>query len=582
MSDSVLQKSLPYLLGMIASGSGVTIRTDPNAVTAATNGDVVFFPPLPYTGEELAIYSVGYLVHEAGHLRSTDFIRPDGFPSSPLVGMLFNILEDVRIERLMNSALPGARFWLNALTQKLVDTGKQGVIDPDVELTRSLLRYLLDWLFESVLGYPALVGIGQAQRDVWRSKVSITLANAVEAVAVSAAWAASTAEVHAAAVEIVRLIQDEAEQAERSAGGEDSSDVQPNPPSGGEGENEQGGQKPDTVKASQNDQSQNNQAVEDSTGPTSQLDGSDEPDDTTNGTGKSYAQTLAQVLQSEQRDEGKDRGDVIRDEMGASLGELNLGEESLFILPVVLPAQYGMSDAPAVAAVRASSTALQYRMEEFLQTSTQSRISYSERGKRLSRDGIRKFATGDMRIYQKRTVGREIDTAIHILIDISQSMYKDDRYKVAVSSALSVCLALDDVDGVQYSVSAFPFHSHDVIEVVKTGETARSVASRFSLLKPNGSTPLDKGLMHAHTALMTVQATRRVCLVIGDGEPDDLAAAVALLNMGEEEGIEHMAIGIASSAAHITSNACLVMDIAELPAKLSAMMQTAILLPLAA
>ena len=89
-------------------------------------------------------------------------------------------------------------------------------------------------------------------------------------------------------------------------------------------------------------------------------------------------------------------------------------------------------------------------------------------------------------------------------------------------------------------------------------------------------------MIQAHTELMTTAAARHVCLVITDGEPDDLQAAKALVKMGEEEGIEHMAIGIACPVAHIIKNACVVMDLADLPKQVSAMMQSVILLPKAA
>lgn len=615
MSDKVLLKSLPYLLGVVAAGTGVSIKTDPNARTAATNGKVVILPPLPYTGGELAIYSLGYLVHEAGHLRSTDFTVLAGKSITSLQKMLINILEDIRIERLINGVFPGARHWLNALTKKFVETQKQGVIDPDADLTTLLVRYLQDWLYESVLGYSAVKGIGVQQRALWQSKVSPELASAVEQIALAAAWASTTQHVFDAASEIIELIQQEAEQANSAKPDpkpEDCDDVQgpgadacdPGQPGDADGSDGARPQKlvpsGDVEQAQDGENAAGDQPDDEPVDQSPSASGSSAPGGSAAGQGdvsnqlnsqdagaavrtpQAYAQALEAVLQSAEIEQGADRSEVIRQEMNESIGAGNAGKESNFYLPTVLPAQGVKSDHVALERVRAASTALRYRMEEFLQANTMKRYSVSESGKRLTRDAARRLSMCDLRIFQKRTLGQKIDTAVHVLIDISGSMIVNNRCGVAVDAALALGLALDEVDGVKYSVSAFPFHSHDVIEMVYPGESMRNVAFRFANLSPNGTTPLDKGLIQAHTSLMTTDAARRVCLVITDGDPDDAEAAKMVVSMGESEGIEHMAIGIECSVSHITKNACVVMDLADLPKQVMGMMQSVILLPKAA
>jgi len=145
MSDKNLVRSLPYLLGIVAAGTGVSIKTDPNATTAGTDGKVIFFPPLPYVGDELAVYALGFLVHEAGHIRSSDFEVFTGRNKTPLLKMLVNIIEDVRIERLIIGTYPGARHWLNALTTKLVDSTSTDQDDSDAPLASVMLSYLWNW-----------------------------------------------------------------------------------------------------------------------------------------------------------------------------------------------------------------------------------------------------------------------------------------------------------------------------------------------------------------------------------------------------------------------------------------------------
>lgn len=590
MSDLVLKMSLPYLLGIVAAGTGVSLRTDPNAKTASTNGEVVILPPLPYQGGELAIYALGFIIHEAGHLRNTDFSAVGERITSPLMKMLVNILEDVRIERLIQLVFPGARHWLNALTKKFVEKSYMGVIDPDVEATRQLTRYLMDWLFGSVLGYPALQGIGEQQRTLWRNRVSPTLADQIEKLALSAVYAQSTHQVVDVAEQIVALLQGEMERANAE---QQSQEREQQPETGGGNESTQQAD-PDPEEGAGTDESAG--PAEGDEEPIDSLPGGDcdqdagnlapsgeppagETDSPSADKLREYAQTLSDILASPELDEAADRGDRIRGEMSAAVGTMKANLQSTFALPRVSPATGVKSDPNAIGRVRAASTALRQRMEEFLQARTQRRFSSSEKGKRLSRDAFRRIALGDPRVFQRRTEGSKVDTAVHVLIDISTSMADENRCTVALDAALALGMALDDVEGVKYSVSAFPFHSNDVVELVNPGESIRDVAHRFKSMSPNGSTPLDKALIQAHTLLMTTQAKRRVCLVITDGAPDDVDAMRLIAKMGEDDGIEHLAIGIRCSVGHISKNSCVVTDLADLPKEVMAMMQSVVLAP---
>lgn len=625
MSDSVLLKSLPYMLSIVAAGAGVDLRTDPRATTAATNGRVVILPPLPYTGGELAIYSLGYIVHESGHIRHTDFAAAGTRPGDELHRMLVNVLEDIRIERLINGVFPGARHWLDALTLKFVETGRQGVVDPDAELPRKLIRYLQDWLYESVLHYKAVAGIGVQQRDVWRNSVSKPLADEIEKIALQAAWSSSTHAVVGAADQIVGLLRQELAEAESAPDNAESGDGSQGsgaespsmPPSTGGGDGDEAtlpGEPDEAAAGDPGSEGDPEEQSEDSTGQVGQnaestAGGSDAPTSGASaagspsdgqmpassgtsgapeqsagfpGTRTSYTASLREALDTPGLEEGADRGDVIREEMSQSLVESRANRDATFNIPEVFGVQGSKSDAEAIQRVRAASTALQYGIEEFLQTHTRKRYTSGEYGKRLTRDAGLKMALGDPRIFQRRAEVQKVDTAVHLLLDISDSMSVKGRCAVALDAALALGLALDEVLGVSYSVSAFPFQSYDVAELVRPGESIRDVAHRFRAMAPNGTTPMDVALIHAHTVLLSSPATRHVCLIVTDGAPDDLTAASLMIEMGEGDGIEHMAIGIETQVSHLVPNSCVVDSISDLPRQVITMMQSVILLPKAA
>jgi Mg-chelatase subunit ChlD len=297
---------------------------------------------------------------------------------------------------------------------------------------------------------------------------------------------------------------------------------------------------------------------------------------------QAYADALNELLNTPEVEQGQDRGNALQELIADAVGVSAAKRESTFVLPKVMLTLKGGGDAESITRVRAASIALRYRMDEFLEASKKTRRRASEKGKRLVRDAGIRLALGDTRLYEKRTPGQKVDTAVHVLLDISGSMIKEGRCKIALDAALALGIALQDTDGVSFSLSAFPFHDHDVVDVVLPGELVRDVAKRAALMVPNGTTPLDKGLLHAHTLLMTTPATRRVCMVVTDGQPDDLEAVKLLIEMGQADGIEYLGIGIRSPAQHITPNACLVTDLEDLPKQVIAMMQDVILLPKAA
>lgn len=626
MSDSVLLKSLPYMLSIVAAGAGVDLRTDRRATTAATNGRVVILPPLPYTGGELAIYSLGYIVHESGHIRHTDFTAAGTRPGDELHRMLVNVLEDIRIERLINGVFPGARHWLDALTLKFVETHRQGVVDPDAELPRKLIRYLQDWLYESVLHYKAVAGLGVQQRDVWRSSVSQPLADEIEKIALQAAWSSSTHAVVGAADQIVGLLRQELAEAEAAPDSEESGDgsqssgaespsISPSTDDGdGDEKASPPGEPDDAANGGPGSEGDPEDPSEDGTGQVGQsadsaAGGSDAPTSGTGaegsqsdgqipapsgpcgapeqsagfpGTRASYTASLREALDTPALEEGADRGDLIRKDMSQSLVESRANRDATFNIPEVFGVQGSKSDAEAIQRIRAASTALQYGIEEFLQTHTRKRYTSGEYGKRLTRDAGLKMAIGNPRIFQRRAEVQKVDTAVHLLLDISDSMSVKGRCAVALDAALALGLALDEVQGVSYSVSAFPFQSYDVAELVRPGESIRDVAHRFRAMAPNGTTPMDVALIHAHTVLLSSPATRHVCLIVTDGAPDDLTAASLMIEMGEGDGIEHMAIGIETQVSHLVTNSCVVDSISDLPRQVITMMQSVILLPKAA
>lgn len=102
-----------YGLNVTCSGAGAWTSVDP-----VTGKMTVNIPASVSTDGDALLLLRGYLDHECGHARWTDFNAPTS-TMDPLIHTLANIFEDVRVEALMSDAFEGAKENLHAIAAKL-------------------------------------------------------------------------------------------------------------------------------------------------------------------------------------------------------------------------------------------------------------------------------------------------------------------------------------------------------------------------------------------------------------------------------------------------------------------------------
>ena len=98
MHTNTLSNALPIVAAAYGRKFGVSVQVGGDQ--AATDGQVIRLPAIQDdpTSKTLAW---GYLAHEAGHIRHTDFSAWQSVTHHPLTKAITNILEDVRIENAM-------------------------------------------------------------------------------------------------------------------------------------------------------------------------------------------------------------------------------------------------------------------------------------------------------------------------------------------------------------------------------------------------------------------------------------------------------------------------------------------------
>lgn len=126
-----------YGLNVTCSGAGAWTSVD-----EATGRMTVNVPASVDTDGDALLLLRGYLDHECGHARWTDFKAPSS-TFDPLVHTIANIFEDVRIEALMSDAFEGARQNLHDIAVKLFGGDEWKSRAEAADQTACILAWLL-------------------------------------------------------------------------------------------------------------------------------------------------------------------------------------------------------------------------------------------------------------------------------------------------------------------------------------------------------------------------------------------------------------------------------------------------------
>lgn len=288
------------------------------------------------------------------------------------------------------------------------------------------------------------------------------------------------------------------------------------------------------------------------------------------------AQTLADLVNADEAEEGKDISERIAEGLSQSLAEAQLTGNGQFSAAPDVHDLTGILGAPgSIQEVRTHSTAIRARLDEYVAVQTRARRSTSRAGQHLARDSGLRLALRDYRVYDVvKSQARKVDTAFMLMVDCSISM-RGLSMQVARQSALALAVALEQIAGVQLAVSAFGGPFGTVTRVKRFGEDLRRTAGRFNQLDAAGSTPMAEGLLVAHTDLLGIEAERRIAVIVTDGEPNDANATAQVTALGEKLGIEHLGIGIGAGAqpARFFKLSRNIQDVSKLPAALIGMVQ---------
>ena len=576
--NSIFIRSLPVVAMAMGDKMGVKVRIQ--GTQAMTDGSTIYLPVLPEGDESAWILARGYLDHEAGHVRHTDFsVRED----TPMHKALANILEDIRIEQAMGWTYPGCAVNLRKLAEHLAH---EGAFTPSATKPEQLfLGWILAECRSRVLKQSALAPIAQKARGTLLKRLGAVLVDQVETLLKKVDGLSTTRQAHDLAKEILALLQQAqrqsqqkpTEQKEKSKSSSCSDQEQ----KGGHQNDQEPSGEPSSAKSTPDDQNCEEPPESGSNDSRSLLD-TDDISETSNSSGASSDAGKAILKRILTKDPGAfgDLGQMTADALQAASDQA-VKENGMESMTGIYPGEQLAKEVtcgcpPDLHQVRHETVALRSRLARLVQASKLKRACAGRLGRLVDHRTLHRLPAGDPRVFRRKEEKRAINTAVIVLLDRSGSM-SGPRMELARRTVLALADVLGTIPGISVATGAFPGQAGAVVAMTPFGRTASQTKENYAMTA-NGGTPLAQALGWARVQMAVRQERRKILLVATDGQPSNPGLVRALLEKLESEGVELMGLGILDhgTTRHLFARHRTVQSLSELPEAVFGLFQEAL------
>lgn len=553
-TSTALERALPIVATAYGQQFGVKVVLSGNS--AYTDGETIVVPLLDNMSE-LKDVLFGYLAHEAAHVRDSNFdvVRRCNHQFEKSV---LNIIEDIRIELLMQEAFPGTQFTLDAMWTYIIDNQMSPPATSDDNEATQLHQYLLHRLRFEVLNRTASESLCATSQQVVEQTFPLGFFVRLDGlIAKYMPDLETTKDCLVLTRAILKALQDAEEEEQQnqdqqsSQDGQDQGDSQGDQSSGGNGQgdaqqnqdatndqdNDQGNSSAQIDQSSQDD-SQDSSQAQDKGLTAKMLDETDLPED--------VVEQLGEKLEQEAQDDN-DQGHFRIDASSVGEPSPNNGDVSNLQAGIL------------------TSSAIRSKLQGLLQAKMRDKQWLHNKGKRVDGKRLSRLAHGDTRVFIQREQAKRLDTAVHVLLDRSGSM--QGIQDIANQATVSMAMAVSSIPKCDVAVSAFPGEGGHVSPMIARGQPVRPNLGRMDIVS-HGFTPLAEAMLFAARELATSNRQRKVLIIITDGEPNN-GAAVRYMNDILSPHVDTYAIGICCYAVQdYFNNWSVIKDVKELQSAL--------------
>jgi hypothetical protein len=563
MKHTTLHKAFPIVAAAIGERFGIQVAIGGDQ--AYTDGKMIQLPA--YNGNDPNYHTVawGLLAHEAAHIRYSDFTLDYG--TSELRRRLAGAIEDVRIEDALANEFPGTRLTLRSVVNYMIDQGKFRSYTTTDHPANVLYGYVLKRLRVQVLGQIALQPLLTQNEQVLKSLFPPQVMQELNRLLSTVPNGLVSEQDSMDLADRIFTMLNEAEL---------PSNDSPQPtvsPTETEVETEE-----TADKEAEGDSDSNNQTVSESHVDT---DPESKPDI------EIPKQTYAELLNALST---VDAADIDQDVFENLKEALALPDQSMStqLMPVGCePPLNEVAGLKLLNRVTSESRKLRATLQGLVQSERLRHSRSTAHGTRLDTHRLARVGLGETRLFLKPELKTAPNTAIHLLLDRSYSMNANlldpngkisgTRLSMTLSASVALALALEGVPGVNVGMTAFPGEAVDsVYRLLNHGQRVTSRASAFTL-RASGGTPMTEAIWFGAAALLHCREPRKVLLVLTDGQPDELASTLDILQRCRESGIETVGIGLGLEVSHLFPKSVRIHALTELRTQLFELSKTLLL-----
>lgn len=187
--------------------------------------------------------------------------------------------------------------------------------------------------------------------------------------------------------------------------------------------------------------------------------------------------------------------------------------------------------------VSRSANVLASRMELFLESQAEESREYGERG-RLVGGRLWRTAIDDSRVFVRTETETLPRAAVSVLADLSGSM-SGNRARLAAETMMLLSQVMQNVGNPHELLGFGDRGSHLLVLFKQFDEESNAASNRIGALQTNvgGGTPMVEGLFASLARLVLRDESKKVCLVLTDGEPCDPQGVVEQVAMAEADGV---------------------------------------------
>ena len=555
-------RALAMLASIIGRRHGIEVVFDAGVQTAATDGKKIFLPLISDLGNDDHVALIeGLLDHEAMHVRFTDFSVKLG-TYGPIVATLTNLFEDVWGEREQAVVYPGCARNIRKSMQVMIEMGLYKGPDADIS-NEAPASTLVNWLINGLLA--RWYGLDELQVFTAQYRVHVDavlgkdLADEIWTIACKVDGISSTKESQKLALSIVNLLKKKAKEQPEQGQPQQGQPQQGQPQRGQseQGQSEQGQSEQGQSEQGQSEQGQSEQG-QPQQGQSAQGQPSDAPSSPSalesilSATADQIAAgdmgtRICAALASEKkggRASNIDAADLAVEMSGSAGGQLIKLRQRQKV-DTVLDERSRLRQEAAFTASRPIAVRLGNRLEDVLQARTDSVVLHKRSGRKLSSRRTPGIALGKLDVFRNEEEGLELDTAVSLLVDASGSMsdnfegYRtgatDEGSRIVSALAVSIAASLAlDKHSIPFEVACF---GEFFVPQKSFGEPFRTLKTTY-LAEYLGGTLTGCAVAKATTSLLSRPESRKVLVVITDGDPDNERTSAAMINECRMLGVE--------------------------------------------